>query len=289
MKRINLLKILKAKIPYFLTGLLVLAIVCAALFSPEVYFRIEDWAAEANPQTEDATLQGRENDFITSEKLQMLGSLDIPSLDNYSDTTFNTPLGNIRLSKSFIASGSEIPRKDLSVTIKDQLQTICTYFDPSTYTYTLLSELSEDVMTRLPSGKMYEIVSLASTSQGFVVWDVNYTFDNGTCSLLMDAVNGRIYYLTVNQNKNGYYAWQYDTWQETNPIEENNDLLVRNFYQFATSYWGLPISPENTRYSTNKLLGCDSLETGCSAEMEYQYDFYSNLFKFLVTSKNEES
>ncbi len=95
MKRINLLKILKAKIPYFLTGLLVLAVVCAAVFSPEVYFRIEDWAAEANPQTEYVTLQGRtSSDFSTTEKLEILGYLDLMNLSSYSMTRFLRPKDN---------------------------------------------------------------------------------------------------------------------------------------------------------------------------------------------------
>lgn len=278
MKRINLLKILKAKIPYFLTGLLVVAVVCAAIFSPEVYFRIEDWAAEANPQTEYVTLQGRtSSDFSTTEKLEILGYLDLMNLSSYSDDTIPSPKGQLRLSRTFIASGNEIPRSDLSATVQKELNTICTYFDPNTHVYALLSEFAQEVMSHIPSGRMYEIVSLAASSYGFVVWDLTYFFDNCTCYILLDAVTGRIYRFDLHIDKS--YLWG-----EGDILQEDNDSLVRDLYQLATKYLEMLVPPANTRYSEGNVLGCDSQDFQSSVELSYDFASWGDTLSISVSA-----
>lgn len=261
---------MKSKLLYLASGLLTLSILAAMFFGPSLYFSYEDWSKKTEMQTEIAGMEQLDMDLTIEEKL-VLYARHAASQEPGNDWL----TGETQLSYTFIPSGLEIRQSYLHNFLRQALLEISRYFDQDLRIYQILAMLNkEELSPDTLNSTMCELVSLSESTQGFVFWSIDFSVGPWTCQFIMDAVTGKLYYININ-----YFPNIYEYEQNPSPlIEEDNDIMTRNLYQFATRYWELTLSAENTRYapsahndaSTSAYeLNCDSPELSMSVNLSY--------------------
>lgn len=259
---------MKSKVLYLISGLLTLSILAAMFFGPSLYFSYEDWSNQTETQTEIAGIEQLDMNLTAEEKLVLYAHHTASQIPGN-----NWLLGETQLSRTFIPSGREIRQSYVHNFLKQALLDISLYFDQDLLIYNILTMLTnEDLSTDTLNSTMYELVSLSESTQGFVFWSIEFVSGPWTCQFSMDAITGKLYYLNVNYFPNNYE-------NTSSPlIEEDNDVMTRNLYRFATSYWELNLSAENTRYAPTENntenvsayeLNCDSPELSMSVNLSY--------------------
>lgn len=259
---------MRHKLLYLISGLLTLSILVGMFFGPSLYFSYEDWSQKTEMTTEEAGLEKRNADMTIEEKLQLFakhGALQ-PSRETLSTS-------ETRLSTTFIPSGTEIRQTYVTGVLKEQLQKISYYFDNMKINEILAQLYAENFSEGKTSYTMAELVSLSESTEGFVMWNVEYTTDIWDCQFFLDAETGVLYSMNIH-----YYPF-YE--QELLPYaEEDNDLMIRNLYQFSNYYWKLNLAPEDTRYApvdnnsayySSYSLNCDSPSLSMSVNLSYTF------------------
>lgn len=259
---------MKHKLLYLISGLLTLSILVGMFFGPSLYFSYEDWFQKAEMTTEEAGLEKRNADMTIEEKLQLFakhGSLQA------SRETLST--SETRLSTTFIPSGTEIRQSYVVGVLKEQLQQLSYYFDSIKINEILTLLYSENFYEGKTIYSMMELVSLSESTEGFVLWGVEFATEVWNCHFILDAVTGTLYAFSISYHP--YYE------EELLPYtEEDNDLMIRNLYQFSGGYWKLNIAPEDTRYAptdndsayySSYSLNCDSPSLSMSVNLSYTF------------------
>lgn len=261
---------MKHKLLYLISGLLTLSILAGMFFGPSLYFSYEDWSQETGIATEEAGLEKRNTDMTIKKKLHLFAKHSALQGSRETLTTSET-----RLSTTFIPSGREIRQSYLVSTIKTELQNISYYFDTIKIKEILTQLYSENFSEGKTSCTMMELVSLSEATEGFVLWSVEYMTDVWDCHFFLDAETGTLYSIGIN-----YYPSY-----ENEPLpygEEDNDLMVRNLYQFSGEYWELNLAPEDTRYAptandsdyyTSYSLNCDAPSLSMSVNLTYAFSY----------------
>ncbi len=261
---------MKSKLLYLVSGLLTLSILAAMFFGPSLYFSYEDWSKKTEMQTEIAGMEQLDMDLTIEEKLVLYAR------HTAFQQTGNTWLtGETQLSRTFIPSGLEIRQSYVHNFLRQALLEISGFFSQDLRIYQILAMLTkEELSPDTLNSTMCQLVSLSESTQGFVFWSIDFASGPWTCQFIMDAVTGKLYYLNINYYPNTY---EYEG-SPSSLIEEDNDIMTRNLYQFATRYWELALSAENTRYAPNAHndastsayeLNCDSPELSMSVNLSY--------------------
>lgn len=259
---------MKHKLLYLISGLLTLSILVGTFFGPSLYFSYEDWFQKAEMTTEEAGLEKRNADMTMEEKLQLFAKHGALQTSRETLSTSET-----RLSTTFIPSGTEIPQSSVAETIKKELLMISYYFSGIKIHEILTLLYSENFYEGKATYTMAELVSLSESTEGFVLWNVEYTTDIWDCRFFLDAVTGTLYAFSIS------YQPFYES--ELLPYgDEDNDLMIRNLYQFSGDYWKLNIAPEDTRYAptdsdsayySSYSLNCDSPSLSMSVNLSYTF------------------
>ncbi len=259
---------MKHKLLYLVSGLLTLCILAGMFFGPSLYFSYDDWFQKTEMATEEAGLEKRSADMTIEEKLRLFAKHSALQGSRETLATSET-----RLSTTFIPSGTEIRQSYVANTIKIELQKISFYFDSSKIIDIITQLCAEDFSKGKTSYTMMELVSLSEAAEGFVLWYMEYATDIWDCRFFLDAETGVLYSISIN-----YFPF-YES-EISSYSDEDNDIMVRNLYQFSGNYWRLDLAPEDTRYApmdgyspyySSYSLNCDAPSLAMSVNLSYLF------------------